>query len=128
MELFIQKRLKDLRVGRGLKPKQLVAQIYSSKSVQGSYETSPALATVRHAKTLLCFFAASNALAILGGNSAFAATPTEHITHYALQARLFATETSPLWRSLQKSRYASSLRGISAFYQPCFCYFLKYFS
>lgn len=50
MELFIQKRLKDLRVERGLKPKQFAAQIYSSKFAQGSYEISPALAIVRHAK------------------------------------------------------------------------------
>ena len=34
-----------------------------------------------------CFPAASNALALPGGNRIFAATPTERITHYTLQAK-----------------------------------------
>ena len=34
-----------------------------------------------------CFPAASNALALPGGNLIFAATPTERITHYTLQAK-----------------------------------------
>ena len=34
-----------------------------------------------------CFLAASNALAIPVGNRIFAATPTERITHYTLQAK-----------------------------------------
>ena len=37
-----------------------------------------------------CFPAVSNALALPGGNGIFAATPTERITHYTLQARLCA--------------------------------------
>ena len=46
-------------------------------------ETRPALAAPRHASTAL-FPAASNALALSGGNSIFTATPTERITHYTL--------------------------------------------
>ena len=34
-----------------------------------------------------CFPAVSNALALPGGNRIFAATPTERITHYTLQAK-----------------------------------------
>ena len=34
-----------------------------------------------------CFPAASNALALPGGNSIFTSTPTERITHYTLQAK-----------------------------------------
>ena len=34
-----------------------------------------------------CFPAVSNALALPGGNPIFAATPTERITHYTLQAK-----------------------------------------
>ena len=34
-----------------------------------------------------CFPAASNVLALPGGNLIFAATPTERITHYTLQAK-----------------------------------------
>ena len=34
-----------------------------------------------------CFPAASNALALPGGNGIFTATPTERITHYTLQAK-----------------------------------------
>ena len=34
-----------------------------------------------------CFPAASNALALPGGNGIFTATPTEHITHYTLRRK-----------------------------------------
>ena len=49
-------------------------------------ETSPALAAPRHAITAL-FSCRKNALALPGGNRIFAATPTERITHYTLQAK-----------------------------------------
>ncbi|RGU44489.1 hypothetical protein DWW65_12795 [Coprococcus comes] len=44
----------------------------------------------------LCFPAASNAFALLGGNLIFAATPTERITHYTLQAKSCAKGQAPL--------------------------------
>ena len=44
-----------------------------------------------------CFPAASNALALPVGNLIFAATPTERITHYTLQAKLCAKGV-PLWK------------------------------
>ena len=40
--------------------------------------------------------AASNALALPGGNGIFAATPTERITHYTLQAKSCAKGKAPL--------------------------------
>jgi len=43
-----------------------------------------------------CFSAASNALALPGGNRIFAATPTERITHYTLQAKSCAKGQAPL--------------------------------
>ena len=43
-----------------------------------------------------CFPAASNALALPGGNRIFAATPTERITHYTLQAKSCAKGQAPL--------------------------------
>ncbi|RGM08045.1 hypothetical protein DXC39_04865 [Hungatella hathewayi] len=43
-----------------------------------------------------CFPAASNALARPGGNRIFAATPTERITHYTLQAKSCAKGMPPL--------------------------------
>ena len=43
-----------------------------------------------------CFPAASNALALPGGNGIFTATPTERITHYTLQAKSFAKGQAPL--------------------------------
>ena len=46
-------------------------------------ESRPALAAPRHASTAL-FPAASNALALPGGNGIFTATPAERITHYTL--------------------------------------------
>ena len=49
-------------------------------------ENSPALAAPLPASTV-CFPAASNAVALPGGNGIFAPTPTERITHYTLQAR-----------------------------------------
>ena len=53
-------------------------------------ETSPALAALRH-----CFPAASNVLALPGGNLIFAATPTGRITHYTFQAKSCAKWQSP---------------------------------
>ena len=48
----------------------------------------PALRLRLHAtQSQPCFPAASNALALPGGNRIFAATPTERITHYTLQAK-----------------------------------------
>ena len=43
-----------------------------------------------------CFPAVSNALALPGGNRIFAATPTERITHYTLQAKSCAKGKAPL--------------------------------
>ena len=43
-----------------------------------------------------CFPAASNALALPVGNLIFAATPTERITHYTLQAKSCAKGQAPL--------------------------------
>ena len=43
-----------------------------------------------------CFPAVSNALALPGGNRIFAATPTERITHYTLQAKSCAKGQAPL--------------------------------
>ena len=43
-----------------------------------------------------CFPAVSNALALPGGNGIFAATPTERITHYTLQAKSCAKGQAPL--------------------------------
>ena len=62
-------------------------------------ETRDVLAAPRHTITAL-FFAASNALVLPGGNLIFAATPTERITHYTLQARLCAKgrRKPPLWK------------------------------
>lgn len=39
MNLTIQERLKDLRVERGLMPRQLAERAHLSKSAPGSYET-----------------------------------------------------------------------------------------
>ena len=48
-------------------------------------ETRPALAAPLHAtQAQPCFPAASNALALPGGNGIFTTTPTERITHYTL--------------------------------------------
>ena len=58
-------------------------------------ETSPALAAPRHAITAL-FSCRKNALALPGGNRIFAATPTERITHYTLQAKSCAKGQAPL--------------------------------
>ena len=49
-------------------------------------ETSP-LFSASQPQTTPCFPTASNVLALPGGNLIFAATPTERITHYTLQAK-----------------------------------------
>jgi len=43
-----------------------------------------------------CFPAASNALALSGGNGVFTATQTERITHYTLRAKSCAKGQAPL--------------------------------
>ena len=58
-------------------------------------ETSPALAASRHAITAL-FSCRFKCLALPGGNGIFAATPTERITHYTLQAKSCAKGQAPL--------------------------------
>ena len=60
-----------------------------------------------------CFPAASNALALPGGNGSFTATPTERITHYTLQAQSCAKwGRCPLWKPPQEKavRYPSTGR------------------
>ena len=47
-------------------------------------ETRPALPASHATQAQPCFPAASNALALPGGNGIFTATPTERITHYTL--------------------------------------------
>ena len=60
-------------------------------------ETSPALAAFRPASTA-CFPAASNALALPGGNGIFTATPTVRITHYTLLRKVVCQKgLCPLW-------------------------------
>ena len=57
----------------------------------------PALRLRLHVtQSLPCFPAASNALALPGGNSIFTVTPTERITHYTLQAKSCAKGQAPL--------------------------------
>ena len=51
-----------------------------------------------------CFPAVSNALALPGGNRIFAATPTERITHYTLQAKSCAKGVSPFGNPRQQNR------------------------
>ena len=59
-----------------------------------------------------CFPAASNALALPGGNGIFTATPTERITHYTLQARSCANGgVAPFGFPHKKRRYATPPRG-----------------
>lgn len=60
-----------------------------------------------------CFPAASNALALPGGNGSFTATPTERITYYTLQAQSCAKwGLCPLWKPPQEKavRYPSTGR------------------
>ena len=60
----------------------------------------PTLCLRLHAtQSQFCFPAASNVLALPGGNLIFAATPTERITHYTLQAKSCAKGV-PLWKPL----------------------------
>ena len=60
----------------------------------------PALRLRLHAtQSQPCFPAASNALALPGGNLIFAATPTERITHYTLRASR-VPRGKPLWKPL----------------------------
>ena len=60
-----------------------------------------------------CFPAASNALALPGGNGIFTATPTERITHYTLLCKSCAKwGRCPLWKPPQEKavRYPSTGR------------------
>ena len=60
-----------------------------------------------------CFPAASNALALPGGNGIFAATPTERITHYTLLRKVVCQMgRCPLWKPPQEKavRYPSTGR------------------
>jgi len=60
-------------------------------------ETSPAPAASRPASTA-CSPAASNTLALPGGNGIFTATPTERITHYTLLRKVVCQKgLRPLW-------------------------------
>ncbi len=75
-------------------------------------ETSP-LFPASPPQTKPCFPAASNVLAFPGGNPIFAATPTERITHYTLQAKSCAKwGRCPLWKPPQEKaiRYPSTGR------------------
>ena len=57
----------------------------------------PTLCLRLHAtQSQFCFPAASNVLALPGGNLIFAATPAERITHYTLQAKSCAKGQAPL--------------------------------
>ena len=60
-----------------------------------------------------CFPAASNALALPGGNGIFTATPTERITHYTLLRKVVCQMGAcPLWKPPQEKavRYPSTGR------------------
>ena len=60
-----------------------------------------------------CFPAASNALALPGGNGIFTATPTERITHYTLLRKVVCQMgRCPLWKPPQEKavRYPSTGR------------------
>lgn len=88
-------------------------------------ETSP-LFSASQPLTKPCFPAASNVLAIPRGNLIFAATPTERITHYTLQAKSCAKwgRCPPLETPTRKGDMLPPLRGrISPFLviQPSGC-------
>ncbi len=79
--------------------------------VLSANETSPLFAAYQP-QTKPCFPAASNVLAAPGGNPIFAATPTERITHYTLQAKSCAKwGTTPFGNPHKKRRYATPLWG-----------------
>ena len=55
-------------------------------------------------QTKPCFPAASNALALPGGNGIFRATPTERITHYTLLRKVVCQMgRCPLWKPPQQT-------------------------
>ena len=60
-----------------------------------------------------CFPAASNALALPGGNGIFTATPTERITHYTLLRKVVCQMggVAPFGNPHKKRRYATPPRG-----------------
>ena len=87
-----EKERNDLCAGAAIvRPEQAITNAVCDSVLHRPYalsadETSPALAAPRHAITAL-FSCRKNALALPGGNRIFAATPTERITHYTLQAK-----------------------------------------
>ena len=58
-----------------------------------------------------CFPAASNALALLGGNGIFTATPTERITHYTLLRKVVCQRGNPFGNPRQQNRRYAALSG-----------------
>ena len=58
-----------------------------------------------------CFPAASNALALSGGNGIFTATPTERITHYTLLRKVVCQGASPFGNPRQQNRRYATLSG-----------------
>ena len=73
-------------------------------------ENSPALVASRPASTA-CFPAASNAVALHGGNGIFTATPTERITHYTLLRKVVCQGASPFGFPRQQNRRYAALSG-----------------
>ena len=66
-------------------------------------ETSPSFPACQP-QTKPCFPAASNALALPGGNGIFTATPTERITHYTLLRKVVCQMgRCPLWKPPQQT-------------------------
>ena len=96
-----EKERNDLCAGAAIvRPEQAITNAVCDSVLHRPYalsadETSPALAAPRHAITAL-LSCRKNALALPGGNRIFAATPTERITHYTLQAKSCAKGQAPL--------------------------------
>ena len=67
-------------------------------------------------QTKPCFPAASNALALPGGNGIFTATPTERITHYTLLRKVVCQMGRyPLWIPPQQTGAMPLARSIAPF-------------
>ena len=73
-------------------------------------ETNP-LFPASQPQTKPCFPTASNVLAFPGGNLIFAATPTERITHYTLQAKSCAKWGAAPFGNPTRKGDTPSLRG-----------------
>ena len=67
-----------------------------------------------------CFPAASNALALPGGNGIFTATPTERITHCTLRCKVVCQGASPFGNPGQQNRLNTSRFPVLDV-QPLFC-------